>query len=79
MTTVSIEKVLAIDLVNSKLNTVIKEIDIILKGWDYNDPDKFISDAKQGILEEAEDDAISLRNLLEIREEMFRLKRSWGI
>ena len=77
MASVSIEKSLAIDLVNTKLSSIVFEINNILKKWNYDDPKKFISDAKEGILEESEDDAISLRNLLDIRGELFNLRKKW--
>lgn len=77
MSTVSLDKNLAIDLVDTKIQGLVFEINSILSRWNYNDPTKFIEDAKKGVIEEAEDDAISLRNLLYKRQELFELKASW--
>ncbi len=76
--TVSLDKKLTIDLADTKLNTIIQEINTILSHWKYEDSDKFINDAKKGLIDEAEDDAISLRNLLDKREELIQLKESWS-
>ena len=45
MANVSLDKETALDLVNTKLNSVDQEIDNILSRWKYNDPDLFIKDA----------------------------------
>lgn len=60
MSNVSLDKSLALDLVDTKLNKIVHEINSILHKWNYDDPSTFINDAKSGVLDEAEDDAISL-------------------
>lgn len=79
MANVSINKEIALDLVNTKLESIVQEINEILSRWNYHDPDSFIQDAKTGVIDEAEDDAISLMNLLDVREDLFNLKKSWVI
>ena len=76
MSSVSLDTDLALNLVNSKLTSVTKEIEEILARWEYDDADLFLKDAREGKLEEAEDDAIDLTNLLDIREDLFNLKKS---
>ena len=75
---ITIEKSLALDLINVKLSVIVQEINNILNKWHYIDPDILIMDAKKGILDEnAQNDAISLRNLLDIRKTLSDLKKSW--
>ena len=50
-----------------------------MQKWNYNLPTKFLHDAKDGIIEEAEDDAITLKHLLDQREELLLLlKKTWN-
>ena len=77
MASVSIDRDIAIDLVNTKLNAIVQEINDILRRWKYDDPKLFIQDTRNGSLEEAEDDAISLMNLLDVRDNITELKRNW--
>jgi len=79
MANVSLDKEIALDLLNTKINSIVQEINLILSRWKYNDPESFISDAKTGVIDEAEDDAIALMNLIDAREDLYNLKRSWGI
>lgn len=72
------EKELLEELVDLKLEYLYNEIDKILKKWDYELPDKFLQDAKEGIIEEAEDDAITLKHLIDQRNDMFTFKRQWN-
>ena len=62
--TVSIEKDLATELVNSKLDDINKEIKQILNHWGETDTERFLLKAKNGTLKNAEDDAIDLKQLL---------------
>ena len=78
MTTVSVEKEFLMDLIDSKLKVLQDEIQAILKKWKYTSIEKFLSDARDGTLEEAEDDAICMRNLTDKREELFQLKYKWN-
>jgi hypothetical protein len=79
MANVSLDKEIALDLLNTKINSIVQEINLILSRWKYDDPEKFIHDAKTGVIDEAEDDAIALMNLIDTREYLYNLKRSWGI
>ena len=78
MTTVRVEKELAKELVDLKLKLLYEEIDKILKKWEYEEASKFLIDARNGTIEEAEDDAITLRHLLDQREQLFSLKKEWN-
>ncbi len=78
MTRIRVEKELLEELVDLKLKFLYEEIDKILSKWEYEEPSKFLKDAKDGTVEEAEDDAITLRHLLDQREELFSLKKEWN-
>ncbi len=60
-----------------KLKFLIAEINAILNKWNYKSPEQFLDDAKTGVIEEAEDDAITLKQLLKQREELFDLRKKW--
>jgi hypothetical protein len=77
MDTVTIDRDLAVNLINTKLRLINEAIEEILTRWNYDSSQQFIDDARLGIIEEAEDDAIGLRQLLLRREELFQLKGSW--
>ena len=77
MDPVALNRELAEDLIDTKLNIINIDIEQILSRWNYTSADKFVEDARKGIIEEAEDDAITLRHLLEQREILFKLKGSW--
>jgi len=79
MTTVRVEKELLEELVDLKLKYLYDQIDQILIKWKYEEPSQFLKDARDGTVVEAEDDAITLRHLLDQREELFSLKREWNI
>jgi hypothetical protein len=64
MTTIPIEKDLIEDLVQFKLKRVCTFIEEILERWKETSADVFIDKARKGIYEEAENDAIELRQLL---------------
>ena len=77
MESVTLNRELAEDLIDTKLNVINNDIERILTQWNYTSADKFIEDARRGVIEEAEDDAITLRHLLDQRETLFKLKGSW--
>ena len=60
-----------------KLKFLYDEIDKILAKRSYESPTQFLQDAKIGVIEEAENDAITLKYLIDQREELFNLKRDW--
>ena len=62
---INMDKPIAKDLINFKLRHIMTEIDIILKYWNEENTDLFLQKAREGILEEAENDAIELRHLLQ--------------
>ena len=78
MTSIPVEKELLEELIDLKLRFLYDEIDKILNKWKYNESSKFLQDARDGTIEEAEDDAISLRHLLDQREELLALKKNWN-
>ncbi|MBA7697035.1 hypothetical protein ES703_105693 [subsurface metagenome] len=78
MTSIPVEKELLEELIDLKLRFLYDEIDKILNKWKYEESSKFLQDARDGTIEEAEDDAISLRHLLDQREELLALKKDWN-
>jgi len=78
MTLVSIEKELAEELIDLKLQRIVEYINEILITWNYRSAEKFIKDARDGKLPESEDDAITLTNLLDNRDKLMQLKCSWS-
>ncbi len=79
MTTIPVKKELLEELVDLKLKFLYDEIDKVLVKWSYESPIKFLNDAKNETLDEAENDAITLRHLLDQREELINLKRDWNM
>ncbi|MCK4282522.1 MAG: hypothetical protein KAX10_10425 [Candidatus Lokiarchaeota archaeon] len=77
MTTIPVKKELLEELVDLKMKYLHDEVDKILQKWNYDLPTKFLNNAKDGTLEEAEDDAITLKHLLDQREELLLLKKNW--
>ena len=75
MTTIPVKKELLEELVDLKMKYLHDEVDKILQKWNYDLPTKFLNNAKDGTLEEAEDDAITLKHLLDQREELLLLKK----
>ncbi len=73
MTTIPVKKELLEELVDLKLNFLNDEMDKILSKWKYESASKFLQDARNGTIEEAKDDAITLKNLLDQREEIHNL------
>ena len=78
MTTVNMEKALAEELIDFKLNYLQKEIQNILSKWNYQSADDFLEHARNGTLEEAEDDAITLKHLIDQLDSFRGIKKSWG-
>jgi hypothetical protein len=64
MTKVKLDKELAEDLINSKLGNLKQFIDEILARYSESSSDQFLEKARTSVYEEAEDDAIELRQLL---------------
>ncbi|OLS16440.1 MAG: hypothetical protein RBG13Loki_0010 [Promethearchaeota archaeon CR_4] len=78
MTSIVVEKEILADLVNSKLNVLQEEIKGILLKWHHEDIQQFLTDAKTGKIEDAEDDAICLKNLVEKQEKYYLLRSQWS-
>ncbi len=78
MTTIPVKKELLEELVDLKMKYLYDEVEKILQKWNYNLPTKFLHDAKDGIIEETEDDTITLKHLLDQREELLLLKKNWN-
>jgi len=64
MPRVKLDKSLAEDLITSKMRVLQQYIDEILNRWNESSSKKFLEKARTGIHENAEDDAIELRQLL---------------
>jgi hypothetical protein len=56
---------------NCKLSQITLRINDILEKWHYTSEKVFLNDAREGKIEEAENDAISMTNLLDQRQELF--------
>ncbi|MFQ5981621.1 MAG: hypothetical protein ACE5OZ_26040 [Candidatus Heimdallarchaeota archaeon] len=78
MTTVTMDRNLAEELIDLKLNFLQNEIQRILSKWNYQSADNFLEHARNGTLEEAEDDAITLRHLLDQLDELRGIKIRWS-
>jgi hypothetical protein len=76
MTTVSIEKKLFDDLLDSKLAAISERINTILAKWHNDSIELFLKHAADGTIEEAEPDAISLTNLIDKRDQLYKIKAS---
>ena len=74
MTTVSVEKKLFEELLDSKLATLSEKISAILAKWKCNSIESFLARAADGTIEEAESDAISMTNLVDKRNELYDIK-----
>lgn len=78
MTTIPIKKEVLEELLDYKLKFLQKEIEKILTKWDYTNPELFLQHARDGTIEEAEPDAITLRQLLKEREDAYQFKSDWN-
>ena len=74
MTSITIKKEILEELIDFKLNSIINEINQTLSKWNYSEINVFLEDARNGTLEEAEDDAIDLTNLIDQRDALYQLK-----
>ncbi|KKM00978.1 hypothetical protein LCGC14_1799000 [marine sediment metagenome] len=77
MTQVKIEKEYLAQLVDFKLNRLRKEIEKILEKWRYTSSNKFLEDARNGTISEAEEEAIILRNLEDEIDRLEHQKSIW--
>ncbi len=64
MTQVKLDKSLAEDLITSKMRLLQQYINEILDRWNETTSKEFLEKAKMGVHENAEDDAIELRQIL---------------
>lgn len=64
MTQVKLDKSLAEDLITSKMRLLQQYINEILDRWNETSSKEFLEKARTGVYEEAEDDAIELRQVL---------------
>jgi hypothetical protein len=78
MTIIPVEKELLEELLDYKLKFLNKEIDKILTKWSYTNPNLFLQHAKDGTIEEAELDAITLKQLLKERKDAYQFKSDWN-
>ena len=78
MTEVSVNKDIIEELLDFKMRYLNDEIQKILSKWNYRHSETFLDDARNGTLCEAEDDAISLHQLIKKRDELIELKTSWS-
>ncbi len=77
MARISVEMDFMVELVDFKLRSLKGEIGKILKKWDYSSSNVFLEHAKNGTLNEAEEDAIILKNLQDQIEELTQKKQTW--
>jgi len=77
VTQVKIDKKNLVELVDFKLSRLRKEIERILKKWNYISSNKFLEDARNGTISEAEHDAIILRNLEDEIDALDHQKTIW--
>ena len=64
MTQVKLDKSLAEDLITSKMRLLQQYINEILNRWNETSSKEFLEKARTGVYENAEDDAIELRQIL---------------
>ncbi|MFV2016713.1 MAG: hypothetical protein ACC656_14880 [Candidatus Heimdallarchaeota archaeon] len=74
--TISLDRNIAIDLIQTKLEILDKQIAAILKKWEYDNIDDFLADGRAGKLEEVENDGIDMTNLRDKRNEIANLLNS---
>ena len=73
MTQVSVDKALAEELVDLKLQYIARQIKKNLKKWKQETPEVFFLDAENGALPEPELHAITSVHRVDQREELFEL------
>lgn len=76
MTTVSIDKNLFEELINTELNQISDQITQILHKWDYDSIEAFLTDNQNGNLSAADEDAAILVSLEAKRNELASLKNT---
>ena len=79
MTEVSLEKSTAINLIRFKLFSLRREIDKILQNWSEELAQTFLEKARDGTYEEAENDAIDLRQMIKEEKELQLLLKDIGV
>jgi hypothetical protein len=77
LTQVKIDKENLVQLVDFKLDRLRKEIEKILEKWNYLSSNKFLDEARNGTLSEAEEDAIILKNLKDEIDRLEQQKTDW--
>jgi hypothetical protein len=78
VTSILVEKEVLEDLLNFKIRFVTDEINRILTRWNAPSIDDFLAGARDGTFKEAEGDAIDMTNLVDLREDLYRLRVTWG-
>jgi len=76
MTTVSLDRSDAEDLIQYKLRNIQREISRILEKWSETSIDSFLENSKTGKLDESENDAIDLKQLIQEQKKLQRLLKS---
>ncbi len=61
------------DLIETKQNLIRNDIQELLVKWDQTDSQEFVENAKMGVLEEAEHDALLMANLIYELKELEKL------
>ncbi len=79
MALVSIEKEILENLVRFKLKRILTNIQEILDRWKENSTTLFIENARNGTYENAENDAIELRQLLLEEKKLNELLKKYNI
>lgn len=75
MTIVPVKKDLLEELIDFKLRFLYEEIEKILDKWKYEESSKFLRDARDGTIEEVEDDAIELRQFLYEKDQLYNIMK----
>lgn len=73
MTTVSLERSEAESLIKYKLRNIQKEISKILDKWSEDSVERFLEKASTGEIEESENDAIDLKQLVYEQKKLQKL------
>ena len=73
---VTLKKETAEDLIRYRMNNIGQNIHLILNKWNFNNAEGFLKSAKSGKLENAEMDAITLRQLVADHSKYNRLLNS---
>ncbi len=77
MTSVSLKKSTAIDLISYKLRNIRKEIEKILTRWNEISAQNFLKNTQIGKYSEAENDAIDLKQLLHEEKKLKNLMENF--